>query len=423
MAERLAEHPWRLVVTAERERDGEVVAEVAHEALLRAWPRLAGWLADERGFLVFKGEAERAERRWQEMGCADKALLTGLDLARAEEWLPIRGEDLTAEVRAFVQRSIAADRAERDRRLRFQRRVSAGAVVAAFLMAGVGAFAWQQWREADRHGREAVAAKQRAEDTLAAATRTASALVFDLAQKFKESVGVPLTLIRDILDRAQGLLDDLSQGGVASPEMLRTKAMALVEVAESLQRAGDTKGAREAAGASLAIAEQLAAAHPARAELQRDVSVSLEKIADVAWAGGDRAGALANYQRSLAIREKLAAADPARANWQGGVSLSLEKIGDVLLAGGDRAGALANQQEALAIRERVAATDPARANWQGGVSTSLQKIAEALWAGGDRAGALANHQRALAIRQTLATTDPADARLQQKSCNQPGKDW
>jgi hypothetical protein len=39
LAEQLADQPWRLVVTGER--DSESVVEVAHEALLRVWPRLA----------------------------------------------------------------------------------------------------------------------------------------------------------------------------------------------------------------------------------------------------------------------------------------------------------------------------------------------------------------------------------------------
>ena len=58
LAASLADQPWRLVVTGEREADGEIVAEVAHEALLRAWPRLTSWLREERDFLIFKGEAE-----------------------------------------------------------------------------------------------------------------------------------------------------------------------------------------------------------------------------------------------------------------------------------------------------------------------------------------------------------------------------
>jgi hypothetical protein len=131
LAARLAEYPWRLVVMGERETDGRIVAEVAHEALLRAWPRLRDWLRDQRDFLVFKGEVERAERRWRDMGRVDRALLTGLDLARAEEWLPARSADLSPDVIAFVQRSITVDRAAKERRLRFQRTVSFAAGIAA----------------------------------------------------------------------------------------------------------------------------------------------------------------------------------------------------------------------------------------------------------------------------------------------------
>jgi hypothetical protein len=90
LARVLAEHPWRLVVIGERATDKRIIAEVAHEALLRAWPRLAQWMREERQFLIFKGDAERAERRWREANRADAALLTGLDLTRAEEWLAAR---------------------------------------------------------------------------------------------------------------------------------------------------------------------------------------------------------------------------------------------------------------------------------------------------------------------------------------------
>jgi TPR repeat protein len=155
LAEQLADHPWRLAVSGEREADGEVRAEVAHEALLHAWPRLAGWLRDERDFLVFKGDVERAERRWREMGRDDKALLTGLDLNRAAEWLPKRGDDLSDEVRAFVSASIAIDRAAKTRALRYQRRVTAGAVIAALILAAVGGVAILKWRDAEEQTRRA----------------------------------------------------------------------------------------------------------------------------------------------------------------------------------------------------------------------------------------------------------------------------
>ncbi len=150
LAARLADYPYRLVVMSEREIDGHVVAEVAHEAFLRAWPQLAQWLREERDFLVFKGEVERSERRWHEMTQADRALLTGLDLARAEEWLPKRSGDLSPEVTAYIQRSIACDRAAKERQLRFQRRVTLGSVAAMLVILIIGAFAWIKWGDADQ---------------------------------------------------------------------------------------------------------------------------------------------------------------------------------------------------------------------------------------------------------------------------------
>src|SRR5262249_24923711 len=93
---------------------------------------------------VFKSEGERAQRRWRDRR-SEKALLVGLDLARAEEWLPKRGEDLSTDVRAFIQASITADRATKERQLRFQRRVTAGAIAAALIMTVIGGIACHQW--------------------------------------------------------------------------------------------------------------------------------------------------------------------------------------------------------------------------------------------------------------------------------------
>jgi hypothetical protein len=137
LAERLADHPWRLVVTGEREGDGEVMVELAHEALLRAWPRLQGWLKEERDFLIFKGEVERAERRWRDRGQSDNALLFGLDLVRAEEWLTKRSADLSDRVRAFVQESLASNRAVAKRASR-QKAIAFASLSILCLIAALG---------------------------------------------------------------------------------------------------------------------------------------------------------------------------------------------------------------------------------------------------------------------------------------------
>jgi WD40 repeat protein len=146
LASQLADYPWRLVVTSEHEADSEMIAEVAHEALLTAWPRLEGWLRDQRDFLVFKNDAEQAEKRFQEAGKSDDALLGGLDLIRAQAWLPARSNDVGPTVAEFVNRSIAADRARKRQQRSMKRRVAAGAVATVILtiLVSIATFEWRQ---------------------------------------------------------------------------------------------------------------------------------------------------------------------------------------------------------------------------------------------------------------------------------------
>ena len=121
---------------------------------------------------------------------------------------------------AFVQRSIAADRAAKQRQLRFQRRVSLGAVAAALLMAIIGGFAWLQWGEADqaksaavRERDNAAAAELRAEAELRKAQTTQSLFLADLArqQRTAGDAGTALLLALEALpDSAPGSLDPTS---------------------------------------------------------------------------------------------------------------------------------------------------------------------------------------------------------------------
>jgi hypothetical protein len=84
--------------------------------------------------------------------------------------------------------------------------------------------------------------RRRAEETLAAATKTANSLVFDLAQRFRNSVGIPADLIKDILDRARDLQEQLLKSGQVTPGLKRSEE-ALMEIQNALLAIGDTAGA------------------------------------------------------------------------------------------------------------------------------------------------------------------------------------
>ena len=64
IAEELAREDWRLVTL--EGADGTVMAEVAHEQILRRWPALAGWLSELRDFLTWKAELEAARAAYDE---------------------------------------------------------------------------------------------------------------------------------------------------------------------------------------------------------------------------------------------------------------------------------------------------------------------------------------------------------------------
>ncbi len=89
------------LVTSDRDEAGQSWAEVAHEAVLRAWPRYRDWLDRHRGFKLWR---KRLDMRIQ-----DKILLQGALLAVAEGMLRDWGEKLTPEQRGFIERSLAAE--------------------------------------------------------------------------------------------------------------------------------------------------------------------------------------------------------------------------------------------------------------------------------------------------------------------------
>ncbi|MCS5692753.1 TIR domain-containing protein [Cyanobium sp. FGCU-6] len=124
----------RLLVRRQGEGQTSTV-EVTHEALLRAWPLLRGWLDDSRDFLLGSQQLEQDLAEWQAASPADKprALLSGLKLAKGRAWLVERGEQLRPELRTYIQAS--QRRAARERRLL----IGSAAAVFALISGAAGA--------------------------------------------------------------------------------------------------------------------------------------------------------------------------------------------------------------------------------------------------------------------------------------------
>ncbi|MCF1599173.1 nSTAND1 domain-containing NTPase, partial [Streptomyces muensis] len=118
----------RLVLARLVTLDGDTV-ELAHEALISGWPRLAGWIEEGRDRLRAQRRLGEAARGWEELERDPGALYRGSRLARAEELFGRhREDDLTAPERAFLTASLTARDAEREAGARTARRTRSLAV-------------------------------------------------------------------------------------------------------------------------------------------------------------------------------------------------------------------------------------------------------------------------------------------------------
>jgi WD40 repeat protein/transcriptional regulator with XRE-family HTH domain len=97
-------------------------AEVAHEALIREWQRLHGWLTQDREGLRLYRHITESAREWETMKRDSSELYRGARLAQAREWAATNYGRLNESERAFLAASIEHEyQAELEREVQRQR--------------------------------------------------------------------------------------------------------------------------------------------------------------------------------------------------------------------------------------------------------------------------------------------------------------
>ncbi|MGV9453486.1 nSTAND1 domain-containing NTPase [Streptomyces sp. NPDC003635] len=153
--------------------DGDTV-ELAHEALIRAWPRLRGWIEENRERLRVHRRLTEAAHAWAELDREADALYRGIRLTEAREAFRDGGggTGLSRLERDFLAASAEAHQAARRAATRAARRLRtlAGALAVLLCLAVVaGAAAWRQSEVSSRQRDEAEARRAAAlADTLRA---------------------------------------------------------------------------------------------------------------------------------------------------------------------------------------------------------------------------------------------------------------
>jgi WD40 repeat protein/DNA-binding SARP family transcriptional activator len=145
----------------------EADVELAHEAIIGEWPRLRGWLDDDREGLRIHRHITHAAQDWEVLGRDAAELYRGPRLAAALEWADRTGD---RDLNPLEHEFLAAGRARQQQETREQaaqvrrlRRLLAGVGIALVAALVAGTLALVEQRRADDHADAARDATLRAD--------------------------------------------------------------------------------------------------------------------------------------------------------------------------------------------------------------------------------------------------------------------
>ncbi len=169
----------RLLTASRAEPGEERQVEVAHEALIRGWPRLRQWIDEDRSGLRTHRRLTEAAQEWLRLGRDDSMLQRGATLATALEWAQRNPDALNELEKEFLAAGVDAEAAERRQARRRIWLAVGGLLAALFIVSGAAAYALAQQQQAvrDRDAALSVLWAQRAASLQALGLRTPAILV------------------------------------------------------------------------------------------------------------------------------------------------------------------------------------------------------------------------------------------------------
>lgn len=311
----------------------EPVFGVAHEALLRQWPRAVAWITEHHQALRIRARLEGETRQWLADGRrADRLLRRGRPLAEAVELLTARTVPLSAEVTALIKAS--ARQARRADRLRL------GAVAGFALIAMVAVIMGLQARKA-----EGLADQRRQE-----AEGLVDFMLGDLTRKLQ-----PLARL-DLLDgvgrKAMDYLTAEDPGRVPGPLRLR-QSKALLTLADVNRSRGNV----DAALLALERAELLLRANlvegPVDGDLLKNAGAVSFWFGQIALDRGQLDEAAARFGQYRDLARRMLDLTPQDADASLELSYALSSLGSLKLRLGQVSEAAADFQLSLDLKRQV----------------------------------------------------------------------
>ena len=381
-----------------RQEGKERYIEVAHEALLRKWPLLRGWLDEEREFLIGKEQLKHDTQEWENapQEQKDEALLAGLKLTRARLWLLEHPHQLSNAERNFIQASVDRQEAERVRRERLRQYIQFGSIAAALILAVVASTAvWQR--------SVATAALADAQKFYMIALDQAAGSMGLLSKSYNDGA-ISNKLMQQLVEKAQASLNEMT-GETDELAVARAKLFNVLSVAHLVL--GNVVAAREYVDKEVAIAEKLMAKDPRNQSWLHLGEVARGQLSDVLyWSGDAASGALEEAQAAKNIAVKLVHMAPDSDEFQRNLMKHYGKIGVALADVGKLDEADEAFQSMLKIAVERSAHSPSSTEWQASVVLAHQELGDTLMQKNRPADAAKHFQVCVGIASELVKQHP-----------------
>jgi eukaryotic-like serine/threonine-protein kinase len=228
--------------------DGRI--RVAHEALLRQWPRAVSLLDGIRDTIELRERLARPTQDWLRHGrevLAPGALLASAAAVRNGAHAALLGDSYTR----FIDASLAAEKTVRQRRTR--RLTMIASVMGALALGAIGAalYAFQQ--------------RERAQASFAASVRAVDGLSRDIGRSLKAARGISAATVESVLTQARTLIDGIAATDPNNAELNRARTGMLLGFSETYRSVGRGREADRALNEALALLLTLNASPSARA--------------------------------------------------------------------------------------------------------------------------------------------------------------
>ena len=377
---------------------GAAGVRIAHEALLRRWPRVTQWIAQHRALLAVRDELLPWASRWREGGRQQALLLPrGLALWRFAGAVAQAPGLFSEEERKYVERSQA--------RLRRQTRLRWVAATGVVLLAAVAAVT--AWRNAElaRIARERELQSQ----------RLATFMLGDLADQLRP-LG-KIGLLARIGEQGERLLGHVGSGPESPGDALqRAKALVVIGEAQGSRGEGHTEIAVAALREAYALLEPLEKSLGAPAadrlpanEYYKTLGASAFWLGQIALDHNEFERAAAEMQRYRSACERWQSAAPNDPEARAELAFALGSLGSVAFLHGAWSEAARWFEPSLALRLAALEAHPADADRIAAVANLRAWLGELAYVQGEPRKALALYDSAFALQDGLRIAHPDQA--------------